>query len=231
MTEQIRPEPTIAGLLRVLPMFAQLATAQIEQVAAACREKRVAKGEMLFQRGDRPRGFFVVVSGQMKLAMSSPQGQEKVVEIIGPRHSFGEAVMFMDRPYPVFAEATTDTVVLHIPRQTVTDLIERDRSFALAMLAGLSIRLHSLVQDVESYSLRSSSQRVIGYLLQLCPPEGEGTVEVALPIPKQLIASLLNLTPETFSRILHDLDQSGLIEVRGKQIGIADLRRLREFDF
>ena len=226
-----RTKPDFTGLLRQLPMFAQLAPAQVEQVAAACREKRVAKGEMLFQRGDKPRGFFIVVSGQMKLAISSPQGQEKVVEVIGPRHSFGEAVMFMDRPYPVFAEAASDSLVLHIPRQTVAELMEGDQSFAYAMLAGLSIRLHSLVQDVESYSLRSSSQRVIGYLLQLCPPEGEGAVEVGLPIPKQVIASLLNLTPETFSRILHDLDAAGLIEVRGKHVLIADLRRLREFDF
>ena len=228
---EFRTKPDFTNLLRQLPIFAQLASAQIEQVAAACREKRVAKGEMLFQRGDKPRGFFIVVSGQMKLAISSPQGQEKVVEVIGPRHSFGEAVMFMDRPYPVFAEAASDSLVLHIPRQTVAELIEGDQSFAYAMLAGLSIRLHSLVQDVESYSLRSSSQRVIGYLLQLCPPGGEGAVEVGLPIPKQVIASLLNLTPETFSRILHDLDTAGLIEVRGKQVLIADLRRLREFDF
>jgi CRP/FNR family transcriptional regulator, dissimilatory nitrate respiration regulator len=231
MTEQERPKLDTGAILRHLPMFAQLASLQLEQVAAACREKRVAKGEMLFQRGDKPRGFFIVVTGQIKLAMSSPQGQEKVVEVIGPRHSFGEAVMFMDRPYPVFAEAASDTLVLHIPRQTVIELIERDQSFALAMLAGLSIRLHSLIQDVESYSLRSSSQRIIGYLLQLCPPEGEGAVEVELPIPKQVIASLLNLTPETFSRILHDLHESGLIAVHGKQIRIADLRRLREFDF
>ena len=221
----------IASIIARLPLFLELAPAQVEQIAAESREKRLTKGEMLFQKGDAARGFFVVIWGQLKLAFPSPQGNEKVVQVIGPRQSFGEAVMFMDRPYPVFAEAVTDAMVLHIPRKTVIDLIERDTSFALAMLAGLSIRLHSLVHDVESYSLRSSTQRVIGYLLQHCPHEGDGEIEVSLPTSKQVIASLLNLTPETLSRIFHDLSESRLIEVKGKQIKIRDVRKFREVDF
>lgn len=221
----------IASIIARLPLFLEVSPAQIQQIAAESRERRLAKGEMLFQKGDAARGFFVVVWGQIKLAFPSPQGNEKVVQVIGPRQSFGEAVMFMDRSYPVFAEAVTDAMVLHIPRKMVIELLERDTSFALAMLAGLSIRLHSLVHDVESYSLRSSTQRVIGYLLQQCPPEGQGEVEVSLPTSKQVIASLLNLTPETLSRIFHDLSDSRLIEVRGKQIKILNIRQLREVDF
>ncbi len=221
----------IAGILSRLPLFLELPATQIDQIAAGSRERRLAKGEMLFQKGDAARGFFVVIWGQIKLAFPSPQGNEKVVQVIGPRQSFGEAVMFMDHPYPVFAEAVTEAMVLHIPRKLVIDLIERDTAFALAMLAGLSIRLHSLVHDVESYSLRSSAQRVIGYLLQQCPHAGEGAAAISLPTSKQVIASLLNLTPETLSRIFHDLSDSGLIEVHGKQIDIRDVRRLREVDF
>ncbi len=187
---------------------------------------------MLFQKGDPAKGFFVVVFGQVKLALPSSQGNEKVIEILGPRQSFGEAVVFLDRPYPVFAEALTDSLVLHIASASVFELLERDTSFARRMLAGLSFRLHSLVHDVESYSLRSSAQRVIGYLLQHCPQTGEceGTLEISLPTTKHVIASRLNLTPETLSRIFHDLAANGLITVHGKQITIHDMRRLREFD-
>lgn len=221
----------VTGIISRLPLFLALSPTEVEHIAGESREKRLGKGEMLFQKGDAARGFFVVIWGQIKLAFPSPQGNEKVVQVIGPRQSFGEAVMFMDHPYPVFAEAVSDTLVLHIPRKIVIDLIERDTAFALAMLAGLSIRLHSLVHDVESYSLRSSTQRVIGYLLQQCAGQGEGSKEISLPTSKQVIASLLNLTPETLSRIFHDLSDLGLIEVRGKQITICELRRLREVDF
>ena len=222
----------IPQILLRLPLFHELSPEQLAHIAAGTREKRLTKGEMLFHKGDAPRGFYLIVFGQIKLAFPSTQGNEKVVEIVGPRQSFGEAVMFMDRPYPVFAESLGDTLLLNIPKSAVFELLERDASFARRMLAGLSLRLHSLVQDVESYSQRSSSQRVIGYLLEHAAQVGdsEGETAVALPTSKQVIASRLNLTPETLSRVFHDLAEAGLISVHGKAITIHDQNRLRQFD-
>jgi CRP-like cAMP-binding protein len=226
------PDIDIPTLLSQLPLFSALAPGQMQRIAAGVRERRLAKGEMLFQKGDPARGFFVVVSGQIKLALPSAQGNEKVVEIIGARQSFGEAVMFMDRPFPVFAEALVDTRLLHIGKDAVFQLIDTDASFAHRLLAGLSMRLHSLIADVESYTLRSSAQRLIGYLLQHSPHEDEAgnRVEIRLPTSKHILASRLNLTPETFSRILHELSEAGLIEVQGRNITVPDLRRLRTHD-
>ena len=225
-------KPDIPLILSRLPLFQELAAEQIAAIAAATRERRLSRGEMLFQKGDPCRGFFVIIMGQIKLAFPSSMGNEKVIEILGTRQSFGEAVMFMDRPFPVFAEALADSVLLQIGAQGVFDLLSQDAMFAKRMLAGLSQRLHSLVQDVESLSQRSSTQRVIGYLIQHCPLEGEctGTLEIELPTSKQLIASRLNLTPETLSRVFNDLSHQNLISVHGKQITINDVQRLREFD-
>ncbi len=225
-------QPDIPQVLKRLPLFAELSNEQIADLATGTREKRLAKGEMLFQKGDTPRGLYLIISGQIKLAFPSLQGNEKVIEIVGPKQSFGEAVMFMDRPYPVFAEALADTLLLYIGKSTVFRMIEHDVSFARRMLAGLSLRLHSLVHDIESYSQRSSTQRVIGYLLEHAAQtsEGEGAIALALPTTKQVIASRLNLTPETLSRVFHDLTEAGLISVEGRQITIHEQRRLREFD-
>ncbi len=224
----------IPGIISRLPLFQELSSAQLAAVASATRERRLGRSEMLFQKGDLPRGFFLILSGQIKLAFPSAQGNEKVVEILGPRQTFGEAVMFMDRPYPVFAEALADTTMLHISHAAVFDLLQNDLTFARNLLAGMSQRLHSLVQDVESYSLRSSTQRVIGYLLQLVGDKtGDNLardVEISLPTSKQVIASRLNLTPETLSRVFHDLSERGLIRVSGKQITVVNPYELGQFD-
>lgn len=222
----------IPALLSRLPLFQELSPEQIAPIAAGTREKRLAKNEMLFQKGDAPKGFYFVVYGQMKLAFPSASGNEKVVEILGPRQSFGEAVMFMDRPYPVFAESLADSLLLHIARQAVFEMLETDASFARRMLAGLALRLHGLIRDVESYSLRSSTQRVIGFLLQRTD-HGEDEsrdVEIDLPTSKQVIASRLNLTPETLSRIFHDLAAAKLISVHGKHVTVHGLKLLREYE-
>jgi CRP-like cAMP-binding protein len=217
----------IPSLLQRIPLFSELSNADIQLVARYTRDRHVTRGEMLFQRGDQPHGFYFVVSGQVKLAFSSSQGTEKVVEIIGPMQSFGEAVMFMNHPYPVFAEALTDTVLVHVGQQVVTDLIDQDSTFAHKLLAGMAIRLHGLIQDVETYSLRSSTQRVIGYLLQVADSDAPG--EIALPTSKQVIASRLNLTPETLSRIFHDLSDAGLISLQGKRLTLHDPARLSRY--
>lgn len=223
------PSNNIRNILKHQPLFQALNDDQLDRVNAGTSELRLQKGDILFHRGDACNGFHVVVYGQLKLSVTSPQGSQKVVEIIGPRQSFGEAVMFLHRPYPVMAEALSDSLLLHVARDNVLALLESDPTFSLGLLAGLSYRLHSLLHDVESYSLRSSTQRVIGYLLQECPEQPDN-VEISLPTSKLVIASRLNLTPETLSRVLHDLARHQLIDVQGRIIQIPSVKKLQSFD-
>jgi CRP-like cAMP-binding protein len=122
-------------------------------------------------------------------------------------------------------------LLLYVSRQVVFAELDRDPAFARKMIAGLCRRLHGLVNDVESYSLRSGTQRVIGYLLSSDTGTGDpNTAAVTLSASKALIASRLNLTAEHFSRILHDLAGRGLIKIEGRSVSVPDLERLREFE-
>jgi len=212
-----------------LPLFAALQPQQRERLAQHTREQRISRGETLFRRGDTANGFYVVIFGQIKLVIDSPQGDEKVVEIIHQRQSFGEAVMFLNRPYPVSAVSLNDTLLLHVPKSALDASLAEDPTFARAMLAGLSARLHALVKDVEAYSIRSTTQRVIGYLLQQCPDDAEGEVTVELPTSKLLVASRLSITPETLSRIFGKLQQEHLILVQGRSVVIPDVKALQDY--
>ena len=217
------------AFLRNLPLFRELAPEEIDRVSTGTRELRVKRGDILFQKGDPTRGFYIVVYGQVKLLFITPNGDEKVIEIMGPGQSFGEALMFMEKPYVVTAHALADSMLLHVSKEVVFEEIDRDPKFARRMIAGLSRRLHHLISDVESYSLRSATQRVIGYLLQPDHDDDEahGRTMVTLPASKSVIASRLNITPEHFSRILHELTEAQLIEVTGRTVRILDMEKLR----
>lgn len=215
------------AFLATLPMFSEMSAAELDKVAAATVPLYVEKGQSVVQCGDPCTGFHVVVSGQVKLGFTSPQGVEKVVAIIRPGQTFGEALMFLDKPYIVFAQALTDSMLLHVARRAVFEEIGSN-PFARRMIAGLARRLHGLVRDVEAYSLRSGQERVIGYLLGDAAEGSEsGPAEVHLTPGKSVIASRLNMTPQYFSRILHDLASDGLIEVNGRSVRIPNLARLR----
>jgi CRP-like cAMP-binding protein len=110
----------------------------------------------------------------------------------------------------------------------VFDELENDPKFARKMLAGLSRRLHGLICDVEAYSLSSGTQRVIGYLLK--DEMTEDGDRITLQVSKTVLASRLNLTPEHFSRILHDLAGKRMISVEGRNITILDIEKLRRYD-
>ncbi len=226
------PKIKTQAFLATLPLFKELAPAELDRVAASTTELHVPRGEILFNKGDPTTGFYLVIYGQVKLSFVTPSGQEKVVEIIGPGNSFGEALMFMERPYIVMAQALADSMLLHISKQTVFDELAREPEFAKKMLAGLSRRLHSLVSDVESYSLQSGTQRVIGYLLRQDDGQGagEGPAKLTLPVAKAVVASRLNLTPEHFSRILHELQSHDLIRVDGRDVHLVDVARLRAYE-
>ena len=225
------PKIRTQSFLATLPLFKELAPAEIDRLAAGTTELFVPRGEIVFQRGDPCVGFHAVVYGQVKLSFVTPQGGEKVVEIISPGFTFGEALMFMDKPYIVMAQALSDTLLLHVAKEAVFHGIEHDPGFARRMLAGLSRRVHALMADVESYSLQSGTQRVIGYLLRQEAEGGEGQASytVRLPTSKSIVASRLNLTPEHFSRILHELVDRGLVAVEGRDVRIVDAQKLRDY--
>lgn len=218
----------VQEFLARLPLFNEIAPAELDKIAASVAELHVSRGEILFRRGDPCLGFHIVIYGQVKLAFTSADGNEKVVEIIGPGFSFGEAVMFVEKPYVVTAQALADTMLLHVPKGAVFEEIERDPKFARKLLAGLSRRLHGLICDVEAYSLSSGTQRVIGYLLKSeTPTDGD---QITLQVSKTVLASRLNLTPEHFSRILHDLAAKQMIRIDGRTITILDIEKLRAYE-
>jgi CRP-like cAMP-binding protein len=137
--------------------------------------------------------------------------------------------MFIGKPYMVNAQALTDTLLLSVGKKAVLEEIALDPRFALRMLAGISRRLHGLVRDVQGYALHSGLQRVIGYLLRDQGEHDSNSITVSLPVSKGTIASRLSLTPEYFSRVLHELEASGLIEIDKREIRIPDTRRLAAF--
>lgn len=226
-----RPLQRMCGVLAELSIFDGFGCADLARVAHGITERSVTKDQVLFHRGDPCEGFHVIVSGQIKLSITSAAGNEKVVEILRPGQSFGEAVMFMDRPYVVSAQALADSTLLHIGKRTLFDEMARDPALCRRMIAGMAQRLHQLMRDLESYSLHSGRERVAAYLLGQADhaarsPDPRVPVEVHLPTHKGVIASRLNLTPEHFSRVLLDLSACELIAVYGRTIHLLDIDRL-----
>lgn len=227
MPPMLAPFDTCA-FLRRLPLFTDIDDGALQRLGPACRLRRFERGEMVFRMGDPCESFFVVAGGQVRLFVIAPNGNEKVIELCGPGQSFAEALMFLGKPCLVNAQALADCLLVEVPRTALMAELASDGRLALKMLAGLSRRLHGLVHDVQAYALQSGVQRVVGYLLRdIADGRDDGRpVTVSLPVSKATVASRLSLTPEYFSRVLHELESTGLIEIDRRDIHILDAEGL-----
>ena len=223
----------IERYLSVLPLFGDLSPAQRQRLVAGCELQAFAQGQQVFSVSDQCQAFYVVVTGKVKLYVASPSGQEKVIELIAPSQSFAEAFMFMDMACMVNAQALSDSLLLCVGKAVVVGEIQRDPQLAMNMLAGISRRMHGLIRDVEGLTLHSGMQRLIGYLLREIESGAQdaqaGSFTVALSASKATIASRLSLTPEYFSRVLHELQEAGLIAIHKRDIHILDVPALAAY--
>lgn len=179
----------------------------------------LGRDEVLFRQGDESTGFYFVHAGRMRLMVTSRAGTATTVEIIGEGETFGEAVVFMERPYPVTAVALTDATLYFLSAAMVDTMLARDPRTARRLLANLSMRNHGLVADVAALTLESATSRVREYLLRQCPtPWPDDTVAVELLDTKRVVADRLSVTPESLSRALRRLADLGLIDVQGPVI-------------
>ena len=223
--------PLLQGNLPRLPLFDDIGTVALQRLAAGANQVNAPSKTVVFKRGDIGRGLYVLVSGQVKLALEAPQGAEQVVELVGPGGVFGEMAVLNGR-HLLTAETLTDTQLVHLPKAMVLAEMERTPEFTRGIIAIMSRRFEHLLGALEDCTLHSGTERLIRYLLNRLPPGAvNGHAVLTLPAKKGVIASQLNLTHEHFSRLLRELVTEALIEVDGSRVRVLDVGRLRAYGF
>lgn len=211
------------------PLFRGVTKSELASLERASTLIPLDKGQVLFRKGDNPTGIYMVISGQMSLAVSNNRGAEKVLDIVDPEQMFGEVEVFTGRPYRMFARSLASTVLLTIPAAAVRRLQASSLPFAGAAVEHLGRRLIDVKGEVEALTLHTAMERVIDHLLEHAGVNGLGVLEATLPAQKQLVASYLNLTPPTLSRAFQQLSDAGLIIVSGRYVTIPDRDRLMRY--
>jgi CRP/FNR family transcriptional regulator len=213
-------------ILKTIQLFNGLTEQQLADLALIISEQDYRKGENIFAEGDDGVGFYILVSGQVKIYKLSMDGKEQILHIFGPGEPFAEAAVFTGRSFPAYADAMQNSRVLFIPRQAFVDLIKANPSLAMNMLGTLSMRLKKFAGMIEALSLKEVPGRLAAHLLLLS--EQQGSNDFPLNINKTQLASLLGTIPETLSRIFNKLNSQGYLESNGLRIIIRNRRGLEE---
>lgn len=218
-------------ILRSHHLFEPLNDEQLDELMGTSQLLNLDKGDTLFHQGETALSFYFVISGAVKIYRLTPDGQEKVFEVIGNRQTFAEAMMLMDTPnYVASAQAVGPTQVYRFSNSTYMHLLENNSKLAFALLGKLCVRLHQRINEIETLSLKNATHRVVRYLMTQVARAQDGGNAFELPMAKQLVAGHLSIQPETFSRIIRRLVDEAIISQDGRQICILDRPRLEQFE-
>ena len=201
-------------------LFSALDETQLGRVRRHCHITDMVEGESLFFQGDNATSFYLVLSGRIKLYRVSPDGKEKVVEIIEAGTTFAEALMFMDEPYyPVTATALAPSRVIVINGREYKAMLRESIDSCFLLMGSMSYRLHGLIREIDALSLDTGTVRTVAYLLHQSPADSN---RFELTVAKSVIASRLSVKPETFSRILKNLHERDIVSIDGRHVTIHD---------
>jgi CRP-like cAMP-binding protein len=201
-------------------LFSELSDEQLERVRRHSHITDMVEGESLFFQGDEVSSFYLLLSGRIKLYRVSPEGKEKVVEIVEPGVAFAEALMFLDRPnYPVTATAIAPSRVIGINCREFKKMLSESVDTCFLLLGEMSFRLRSLIHEIDTLSLDTGTVRTVSYLLSQAPEDSDS---YQLQVAKSVIASRLSVKPETFSRILKNLHEKNIVTIEGRNVTIHD---------
>lgn len=206
-----------------IPLLRNLDPAARQVVAHAIRTRNLERGAQLHHQGDRATALHYLVSGQIARALTSSDGDEKIVEIVLPGEMVGLAEVFTSRGMPCRAEAVEPSTLIEIDKSAIDRAMELDPRLARHIIADLSNRNAAMVRDFAASHFHSGCRRVLDYLRELAGPASGAAQAVSFDLPtrKHLIAARLGLSPETLSRTFRDLSDAGLITVSGRHITLS----------
>jgi len=202
-----------------IPYFANLPKMYHDILHDKLFIKSYKKDSIVFYEGDRSNYMYVLLEGSVKMYKSTPKGTQIYINQLHAPSLIGEYACFEKQPYPATCEFITDGVVGLLPFETVFDLLESP-TFSLNIIRSLTGKVMMLSTLVHNETVLSSEAKVADIIIR--------NKELFNRLKNSEIAAMLNLTPETFSRILTKFKRKKIIEVKRSRVTILDIDALKQ---
>jgi CRP/FNR family transcriptional regulator len=222
--------------LKKVYIFSGLNEDELERLSKISRQKTYNKGEIIFFDTEPYMGFYITLTGLVKIYKISKDGKEHILHLIAPFNTFAEVPLFENFGeefeenfrYPANSMAIEDdTRVILIPARQFRELLLSDTKICIKMVSGFAKRLRHMNHHIEELTLKDVTKRVAGFILGE-QKKGKAPDSISLNISKNDLAAYLGTIPETLSRTLKKLQDEDMITVDGKVIKICDMDRLKD---
>lgn len=212
------------ALLREIPYFAHVSETVLDALSQQAVQRVFAAHEILFLEGEASAGLWILEHGRVKAYKLSPDGQEYILRFFGPGDTFNDLAALDGAPNPISTMAVTEVSAWVIQTAVFAQALQTDHELALAVLKGLVGRVRFVVGRMEDLALRPVTARLARFLLE----QVENPALAHPAITRALVANHLATTPESVSRSLRVLEESGAIRFDRHRIIITNPDVLRQ---
>lgn len=213
-----------AVVLRKVPLFGQLAPAELQRLVDVARERTYPKNSVILFEDDPGDALYVVAQGQVKVVLIGEDGREVILSVLAEGEFFGEMALIDDEPRSAHVIAMEDSTLVVLRREDFHTLLTQAPGISLALLKELSRRLRRVDEKVGSLVLLDVNGRVAQLLLELADEAGGDRITRRLT--HHTIAQMIGSSRETVSRTIRELVEKGYVRVSRKEIVIEDRRAL-----
>jgi CRP/FNR family cyclic AMP-dependent transcriptional regulator len=214
-------------------LFAHLDAAALDNLAGKLRRTRVARGQVLFQKGDEGDSLIWVKSGRIKIGLTVEDGRESILNVIQPGELFGEIALLDGGPRTADATALETTELLLLPRVEFARFLAENPALALPMMAVLCERVRrttALVEDAFFLDVPHRLARRLVWLAQRASRGGEATDgPIEVKISQEELAYAAGTSRESVNRELRAWQSSGWLSLGYGRVEIHDLAALEDF--
>lgn len=211
--------PSVAELLAANPLFGELAPSELGALAAAAEKHEFGRDETIFAMQQPADGLYVLVSGRVKVCVSTSGGKEIILATLGPGQFVGEMALLDNEPRSASIVTQLPTTAYRIRRADFEHLLEAYPSIARKLLRELSMRLRRANAQMESLVTLDVIGRLARYFINLARQHGQvlgnGWVAVRRPTHQDIAASV-GTSRETVTRLITELETRGLVVNEGK---------------
>lgn len=207
-------------VLSNVALFDQASRQELEDLALSCYPKRLAKGQVLFSTGEPSEHLFVVVTGRVKVLVSSERGETLVLAVVGPGEALGELSVLDGHARSAGAEALDDVELLCVPAEALRRLLERSSAVCLAVAEELAGRLRHLTGSAADLVFLDLPRRLAKLLVSR---------EEQVEMPQAEVAALLGVTRSSLNRSLSGFQRRGWVEVTRGRVEVLDRTAMVRF--
>ncbi len=214
--------------LRAVPLFADLSPLDLETLSQLVGYKQLPKGAFIVTQNERGSALYLLVSGRVKVSLTSPDGRELALNSLDAPSHFGEMSLVDSEPRSADVIASTDVELLTLDSKDLSKAIQLQPRLALSLLATLSRRLRQTISRLQDLAFHDATHRVMRVLLNIATAAYETRgVPVIVGFTHYEIATVAGTSRETASRVISQLAKEEILATRGRRI-VVDLVKLRD---